>query len=103
MRIERYRKTRYWAVREADGTLLCLCVYKRGAAEVVKRLHELDNAAVADQNGHAEDLGWRCHRQVSHVVRQTGSVRQTLPASHTWDMLVLDAARQEMKDNSQVN
>jgi hypothetical protein len=38
MRIERYGKTRYWAVRDADGTLVCLCVYKRGALEVVRRL-----------------------------------------------------------------
>jgi hypothetical protein len=38
MRIERYGKTRYWAVLEADGTLVCLCVYKRGALEVMRRL-----------------------------------------------------------------
>jgi len=29
---------RYWAVIDADGTLVCLCVYKRGALEVVRRL-----------------------------------------------------------------
>jgi hypothetical protein len=38
MRIERYDNTRYWAVREGDGTLVCLCVYKRGAMEVLRRL-----------------------------------------------------------------
>ena len=38
MRIERYGKTRYWAVIDAEGTLVCLCVYKRGALEVVRRL-----------------------------------------------------------------
>ena len=38
MRIERYRNTRYWAVREADGTLICLCVYRKGALEVLRRL-----------------------------------------------------------------
>ena len=38
MRIERYRKTRYWAVIDANGTLVCLCVYRKGAQEVVKRL-----------------------------------------------------------------
>jgi hypothetical protein len=38
MRIERYGKTRFWAVLDADGTLVCLCVYKRGALEVVRRL-----------------------------------------------------------------
>jgi hypothetical protein len=57
MRIERYRKTRYWAVREADGTLLCLCVYKCGAAEVVRRLQALDDAQQwQDMNGPADDL-----------------------------------------------
>jgi len=38
MRIERYGNTRYWAVRERDGALICLCVYKRGALEVLRRL-----------------------------------------------------------------
>lgn len=31
---------RYWAVVDADGTLVCLCVYKRGAAEVLRRLQQ---------------------------------------------------------------
>ena len=31
----------YWAVLDADGTLVCLCVYKRGALEVVRRLSQL--------------------------------------------------------------
>ena len=38
MRIERYGNTRYWAVRDRDGSLICLCVYKRGALEVLRRL-----------------------------------------------------------------
>ena len=29
---------RYWAVYDAAGELVCLCVYKRGAVEVVRRL-----------------------------------------------------------------
>jgi hypothetical protein len=29
---------RYWAVYDADGTLVCLCVYRKGAKEVVRRL-----------------------------------------------------------------
>ena len=37
MRIERYGKTRYWAVY--DGvTLVCVCLYKKGALEVLRRL-----------------------------------------------------------------
>jgi hypothetical protein len=38
MRIERYGNTRYWAVRDSGGSLICLCVYKRGALEVLRRL-----------------------------------------------------------------
>jgi hypothetical protein len=38
MRIERYGTTRYWAVIDADGSLICLCVYRKGAEEVVRRL-----------------------------------------------------------------
>jgi hypothetical protein len=46
MRIERYRKTRYWAVLDAAGTLVCLCVcvYRKGATEIVRRLQALDDA-----------------------------------------------------------
>ena len=40
MRIERYGNTRYWAVIDTDGTLVCLCVYSKGAAEVVWRLQQ---------------------------------------------------------------
>jgi hypothetical protein len=38
MRFERYGNTRYWAVLDTDGSLVCLCVYKRGALEVLRRL-----------------------------------------------------------------
>ncbi len=29
---------RYWEVRDAAGQLVCLTVYRRGAAEVIRRL-----------------------------------------------------------------
>ncbi len=38
MRIARYRNTRYWAVIDTEDTLVCLCVYRKGAVEVVRRL-----------------------------------------------------------------
>mgnify|MGYP007008901109 CR=1 FL=1 len=38
MRIERYQNTRYWAVYASDGALICVCVYRKGAQEVVRRL-----------------------------------------------------------------
>jgi hypothetical protein len=56
MRIERYRKTRYWAVLDAAGTLVCLCVYRKGAVEVVRRLQTLDAQAWQDTNGPAAAL-----------------------------------------------
>jgi len=37
MKIERYKR-RFWAVRDPDGSLVCVCVYKKGAKEVVRRL-----------------------------------------------------------------
>jgi len=29
---------RYWAVYGSDGALICVCLYKRGALEVLRRL-----------------------------------------------------------------
>jgi hypothetical protein len=31
---------RYWAVYASDGALICLCVYRKGALEVVKRIQQ---------------------------------------------------------------
>ena len=39
-RIARYKRTRHWAVYEGD-VLVVVTVYKRGAAEVVRRLDAL--------------------------------------------------------------
>ena len=41
MRIEKYQKTRYWAVLDAEEMLVCVCVYKRGALEVLRRFQAL--------------------------------------------------------------
>ena len=38
MTICRYKRSRFWAVYEAEDRLVCVCVYKRGALEVVRRL-----------------------------------------------------------------
>ena len=32
------RRGRYWEIRDAAGQLVCLTVYRRGAAEVIRRL-----------------------------------------------------------------
>jgi hypothetical protein len=39
--IERYKQGRFWAVyadRDSTTRMVCLCVYKKGAREVVSRL-----------------------------------------------------------------
>ena len=38
MRIERYKGSRFWALYDEAGTLVVVTVYKRGAAEVQRRL-----------------------------------------------------------------
>jgi hypothetical protein len=35
--ILKQRKSRYWEVRDPEGELVCLTVYRKGAAEVVRR------------------------------------------------------------------
>ncbi len=50
MRVERYRKTRYWAVYEETGELLCVTVYRKGAAAVADRLG-LVGALLESQTG----------------------------------------------------
>lgn len=34
-----YGRTRYWAVYDPFGGLVCVCVYKRGAEEVARRFN----------------------------------------------------------------
>lgn len=34
----RYKGGRYWALYDAAGALVCLCVYRKGAEEVRRRL-----------------------------------------------------------------
>jgi hypothetical protein len=40
MRVERDGHTRYWAVYASDGALICITVYRKGTAEVVRRLQQ---------------------------------------------------------------
>lgn len=41
------RRNRYWEVRDPDGELVCLAVYKRGASEVVRRMTQLQAVLIA--------------------------------------------------------
>jgi hypothetical protein len=38
MRIEKYGKTRFWAVYDTNNELICIYVYFKGAREVLRRL-----------------------------------------------------------------
>ena len=38
MTITRYKLSRFWAVYDPSGALVCVCVYRRGADEVARRL-----------------------------------------------------------------
>jgi hypothetical protein len=38
------KRGRFWAVTDASGALVCVCVYRRGAVEVVRRLDALSAA-----------------------------------------------------------
>jgi len=56
-RVERYDKTRFFAVRDAAGTLVCVYVHRRGAEEVARRLQALDDAQRwSDANGPAHEV-----------------------------------------------
>jgi hypothetical protein len=36
--VTKHRHSRFWAVHDPAGELVCVCVYKRGAFEVARRL-----------------------------------------------------------------
>jgi hypothetical protein len=44
MTVERWPSSRFWAVYDDAGGLICLAVYKRGAFEVVRRIEKLQGA-----------------------------------------------------------
>jgi len=39
------RYGRHWAVYDSAGALVCLCVYKKGAREVIRRLNSSSDTA----------------------------------------------------------
>ena len=55
--VERYRKTRFFAVHDPAGTLVCVCVSKRGATAVAALLQARDDAQRwVDANGPAQEV-----------------------------------------------
>ena len=53
--VSRHKHTRFWAVRSADGELICVCVYKRGATEVARRLDAGISYCLRDASTSAEN------------------------------------------------
>ena len=45
--LRKYGTTRFWEVRDPAGALVCLCVYKKGALEVLRRLNSRLNGGAA--------------------------------------------------------
>ena len=41
----RYKKSRFWGVYDPTGVLICVCVYKKGAEEVIRRLPQEEGKA----------------------------------------------------------
>ena len=52
--VSRHKHSRFWAVRSADGELICVCVYKRGALEVARRLEAGSLACLRDASAFRE-------------------------------------------------
>ena len=44
--VERYG--RFWAVRDEHGELVCVCVYLRGAREVIRRMTRTEPAGLRE-------------------------------------------------------
>jgi hypothetical protein len=45
--VTKHGRSRFWALRDRAGDLVCLCVYKRGALEVARRLGERETPEAA--------------------------------------------------------
>jgi len=55
MHIEKYGKTRYWALVDTTGELVCLCVYRKGAEAVMRRLQIVDQAQQGRETSHVKE------------------------------------------------
>ena len=55
MHIEKYGKTRYWALVDTTGELVCLCVYRKGAEAVLRRLQILDQVLQGQNTSHVRE------------------------------------------------
>jgi len=54
------RYGRHWEVRDATGELVCLTVYRRGAAEVIRRLRLSQESVDPSSSTQAPEIGAGC-------------------------------------------
>ncbi len=45
--VAKYGQSRFWAVLDDAGQLVCVCVYKRGAGEVARRLSAISPSSAS--------------------------------------------------------
>ena len=65
--IRRYKQGRFWALYDAASTLVCLCVYKKGAQEVQRRLQEQQAQASAPCTCRREAETGKEQREMSNM------------------------------------
>jgi len=56
LRIERYKEGRHWAVLDAQGQLVCVCLYRKGACEVVRRIERSGEKDCGSCPQHIRDI-----------------------------------------------
>ena len=49
-RVEKYKR-RHWAAYDTGGVLICICLYKKGAEEVVRRVTPTASLTGKDKEG----------------------------------------------------
>ena len=74
MQVTKYRSSRFFAVYDAQGELIVVTVYKRGAQEVLRRLTQEPPSQTAPQIGSI--------REASREASARAGVLRT-PSSHT--------------------
>ena len=115
--VSRHKHTRFWAVRDAGGELICVCVYKRGALEVARRLAfdstpaPLTCARIRPRS--AENRCERCRNRVKRANSQPSDRNSvlvlpprfpwTFPLSHPSEALVRSEHDRNRTENNMKN
>ena len=90
MSIARHKKSRFWALCDADGALICVCVYKRGAQEVEKRLQLGNEPCSCRQQAHTgkENTGMSEERITPESSGTGGQLPAWTPFERTGQVVV---------------